>query len=270
MALNKNTSWGGVADWYDNLIEKDPDSYQKNVIMPNLMRILGPIKGLCIADIACGQGYFSRAFAHEGAKVNGFDVSKELIETAREHSPKGINYTVCSSDIVNHRLPAKSVDIAIIVLALQNIEKLSETINACKEILKSGSRLVIILNHPAFRIPGRSSWEWSNNSLARSAINTDKVHRRIDAYMSDSQSKIDMTPGEKDLKKKKYTISFHRPLQSYMKALSKHGFAITKMEEWISHKKSSAGPRASEEDRIRKEIPLFLCIEARTLPFALL
>jgi hypothetical protein len=50
-----------------------------------------------------------------------------------------------------------------------------------------------------------------------------------------------------------------------MKALSKHRFAITRIEEWISHKESEKGPRKEAEDRARKEFPLFLAIEVRRL-----
>ncbi|MCX6716038.1 MAG: hypothetical protein NT077_03410, partial [Candidatus Taylorbacteria bacterium] len=89
-----------------------------------------------------------------------------------------------------------------------------------------------------------------------------KQYRRIDSYLSDGQIEIDMTPGENDPAKKKTTMSFHRPLQSYFKALNKAGFAVSRLEEWISHKKSQNGPRAAEEDRIRKEIPMFLMLEA--------
>ena len=81
--------------------------------------------------------------------------------------------------------------------------------------------------------------------------------------MSDQSLRIDMTPGEADAARKTFTVSFHRPLQSYFKALNKAGLAVTRLEEWISHKKSQKGPRAAEEDRTRKEIPMFLCIEAR-------
>jgi hypothetical protein len=54
-------------------------------------------------------------------------------------------------------------------------------------------------------------------------------------------------------------------MQDYMKALSSAGFAITRIEEWISHKKSEKGPRQEAEDRARKEFPLFLAIEARRI-----
>ena len=49
------------------------------------------------------------------------------------------------------------------------------------------------------------------------------------------------------------------------KLFSKNNFAVTRLEEWISHKVSSPGPREKEENRSRKEIPLFMCIEAKVI-----
>jgi ubiquinone/menaquinone biosynthesis C-methylase UbiE len=280
----KNTSWGAVADWYDELLEDSADSFQKNVIMPNLIRLVGPKKGMTILDVACGQGYFSRAFAENGASVIGCDISSELIDKAKEKSstikvraatigipaqgksvikmaekktaiiPFGSpQFHVAPSDKLSF-ISDSSADVSVIVLALQNIENLSGTLSECSRVLKSDGRLFIVLNHPAFRIPQSSSWQWDEK--------TAKQFRRVDSYMSDKTLEIDMTPGEKDPSKKKSTISFHRPLQSYFKALNKSGFAITRFEEWISHKKSQKGPRATEEDRMRKEIPMFVCLEA--------
>ena len=52
-------------------------------------------------------------------------------------------------------------------------------------------------------------------------------------------------------------------MQDYFKALTRSGFSVSRLEEWISHKKSQAGPRQAAEDTARKEIPLFLMLEAR-------
>ena len=62
----KDTSWGNVADWYDDLLESSQETYQSEVILPNLMRLVKPATGLTVLDLACGQGYFSRAFAAVG------------------------------------------------------------------------------------------------------------------------------------------------------------------------------------------------------------
>jgi len=251
--MNKNTSWGKVAEWYNEHLEESPDSFQAKVIVPNLLRILDIKAGTKIIDIACGQGYFSRAFERAGAKVVGADISSELIEKAKELSPETISFNVASADKLSFAKDA-SFDMAVIILSLQNIENLSGAIGEARRVLKPKGKLVIVLNHPAFRIPQKSSWAWDEKK--------GKQYRRIDSYLKEYQIEIDMNPGEKDKTKKKKTISFHRPLQSYLKSLHKAGFVVADLEEWISHKKSQKGPRSAEEDRIRKEIPMFLMLEA--------
>jgi ubiquinone/menaquinone biosynthesis C-methylase UbiE len=242
--------------------------------MPNLLRVLDPRPSETILDIACGQGFFSREIAKTGAKVVACDIAKELIDLARKHQDQGkdknIDYHVSAANVLGF-CPSGSINAAIIVLALQNIEDISGVFHECAKVLKSsgpsglGSRLIIVLNHPAFRIPKHSSWQWDEPAHAQ--------YRRVDAYMSDTRERIDMNPGttlspshdQKDnmsKKDKNFTVSFHRPMQVYFKALAKAGFVVTHLEEWISHKQSDAGPRAKEEDRIRKEIPMFLMIEA--------
>lgn len=251
----KKTSWGGVAGWYDELLEQNTDSYQEKVILPNILRIIDPQKGMNLIDIACGQGYFSRAFAEKGATVTGCDISKELIDVAKTREPQNISYYAAPAEALPSETGSREFDVAVIVLALQNIEGLSQAFAEASRVLKSGGRFVIVLNHPAFRIPKKSSWEWD--------ATTSTQYRRIDNYMSDSQTNIDMTPGEKKANDKKFTVSFHRPLQTYFKEFAKNGFSVTRLEEWISHRKSQDGPRGAEEDRMRKEIPMFICIEAK-------
>jgi hypothetical protein len=110
-----------------------------------------------------------------------------------------------------------------------------------------------VLNHPSFRNPKQTYWGYNEAD--------DTQYRRVDEYMSESKVKIDMTPGS--FKDKKFTVSFHRPLQVYMKALHKSGFAVTRLEEWASHKESEKGPKQRAENKARKEIPMFMCIEAK-------
>jgi SAM-dependent methyltransferase len=243
------TSWGNVADWYDDLLKED-DTYQSKVILPHLLRLVAPKKGEKILDLACGQGFFSRAFSGEGAKVIGVDISKELIEKAKQKSTLEEYFVSPSHEL--SMIEKGSIDKAVIVLALQNIEKMKETLEECSRVLKRDGALYIVLNHPAFRIPKRSSWGYDEA--------VDIQYRRIDGYLSEAKIPIDMHPGKPGTEN---TISFHRPLQVYFKHLAKAGFAVTKLEEWNSHKKSKKGKRSEAEDRSRKEIPLFLCLEAR-------
>ena len=77
--------------------------------------------------------------------------------------------------------------------------------------------------------------------------------RVMDGYMNERKINIDMTPGESRNSKKEFTVSFHRPLQWYMKVFAKEGFVISRLEEWISHKTSGSGPRKQVEDKARKK-----------------
>jgi ubiquinone/menaquinone biosynthesis C-methylase UbiE len=262
------TSWGGVAEWYDDLVENTADSYQKNVLMPNLIRIVAPKAGMHILDLACGQGHFSRAFASHGATVIGCDISKELIEKAitKLEKIRPVEFRIAPADDVSF-VPDASMDVVTCILALQNIENLAGTFAEAGRVLKPGGRMVFVINHPGFRIPQRSSWQWERPASAKAIASKEGEiqFRRLDAYMSEAQQKIDMTPGEKVANKKKFTVSFHRPLQSYFKTMTKAGLSIIRLEEWISHKKSQPGPRADEEDRMRKEIPMFMCVEGRKI-----
>lgn len=247
-----STSWGSVAKWYDETVE-EKGSYQQDLILPNLLRIMDVKKGEKVLDLACGQGLFARAFQTAGAVVIGADISKELVDIATKKSPKEITYHIAPAETLPF-LKDGSIDKVAIVLALQNIENFRETIAECSRVLTKDGKLYIVLNHPAFRIPKASSWEFDEKKNAQ--------YRRIDRYLSEIRTEIAMHPGSAP---NEQTVSFHRPLQLYFKAFAKSGFAVLRLEEWISGKKSQDGPRGIAEDFARKEIPLFLTIEAQKL-----
>ncbi|MCX6788906.1 MAG: class I SAM-dependent methyltransferase [bacterium] len=244
----KNTSWGGVAEWYSELLGKE-GTYQKEVVLPNLLRMMNLQKGETILDLACGEGFFSRAFAEFDVKIIGVDVARNLIDIAKKTPSKRIAYKVSAAHKLEF-LDSGSIDKVAIILSVQNMEDIQKVFAECARVLKVGGTMHMVMNHPAFRVPKRSSWGWDEKELAQ--------YRRLDAYMSESTEKIQMHPGDKP---SEYTLSFHRPLQVYFKNLKKSGLLVRGLEEWISNRKSEPGPRAGEENRIRKEIPLFLTLE---------
>lgn len=268
-----DTSWGKVADWYDEYLGGD-DSYQSAVILPNLMRILDPKAGESVVDLACGQGFFSVEIALRRASVTGVDISPELIAKAEERISKlkkekniKAKFIVSSADSIP-MIPSASADKIVCVLAAQNIKELDVMFGECARVLKKGGKLVLVLNHPSFRVPQASDWHFAEEkkavlipgTLQRTGHVPARQGRVVYQYLSEASIKIDMNPGSP--KDKKYTLSYHRPLQVFVKWLSKRKFAITRLEEWMSHKKSKAGPKALIEDTARKEIPMFMCIEA--------
>ena len=261
-SMSKSTSWGKVASWYNDYLENTKDTFQKNVILPNLLRLMDIKPGQVVLDVACGQGFFSRELFDRGAYVTGADISTELIAMAKqvqaEDAKKSTRRKKVIGSLVFHAAPAhampfvkaQSVDKVLMVLALQNIENVKEVFAECGRVLKPGGRLYIVMNHPAYRGLNKSSWGWEG---------TQAQYRRVDQYLSESKVNLELRLGPK---RKEKIVSFHRPLQYYFKMFYKTGFFVSRLEEWISHKKSEPGPRAKAEDAARKEIPLFICLEA--------
>lgn len=251
MKTNK-THWGNVAESYNKYLSSDKN-YHSELIIPNLMRMIGEVKNMNVLDVACGQGQISNELAQLGAKVEAFDAGADLIRIAKANN-KSINYLVLDAEDFAKGYEGKTFDIIICVLAVQNIENVKALISNIKNVTDKNSKIYFVLNHPAFRIPKYSQWGYDNVGQ----ISTQ--YRRVDRYMSEDKIKMDMTPGEKREADKTYTYSFHRPLQYYFKLFSNNGLAVKRLEEWISNRESD-GKYALRENIARREFPMFMCME---------
>jgi ubiquinone/menaquinone biosynthesis C-methylase UbiE len=246
----KNSSWQNVSKWYNKAVGDEGHYYHQHIIMPNLKRILKLKENESLLDLACGQGVLERNL-DKNIEYIGIDLASNLIREAIDKKTN-LNHKFLVAD-VSKDLPTNKTDFdtGAIVLALQNIKKPFGVIRNFAKHLKKGGRLVIVLNHPIFRIPRHSCWgEDLNNKIQ---------YRRIDDYMTPLEIPIVAHPGKKESKN---TWSYHYPLSAYSEMLFDNGFCIEKIEEWISDKKST-GSNAKVEDRARNEFPLFMAIIAR-------
>lgn len=148
-------------------------------------------------------------------------------------------------------LPDQSFDLAACVLAIQNIHPILPVFEHASRLLRAGGRMVVVMMHPSFRISGQSAWGWDEEKKIQ--------YRRVDGYLLPRKTPIVTHPGSQpDV----YTWTFHKPLESYVKAIARAGLMIDALEEWASHKTSTSGPRAAAENLARKEFPMFLAIRA--------
>lgn len=232
---------------------KEGGFYQREVVFPGALRLLelGPKSQLL--DLACGQGAFvhqvTKKFPH--VKVTGMDISPSLIQQAKHLVPKAL-WLVGDARSRQHSLPAGQFDAATCLLAIQNIDPIAPVFANAARALKPYTPFVLVMNHPAFRPPRQSSWGWDEDQRLQ--------YRRVDRYLRPYKAAIKAHPGADP---SLTTPSFHRPLSSYVEALTKEGFLIDAVEEWVSPKISDSGPRAKAENASRAEIPLFLAIRAK-------
>jgi len=244
----RDTSWGGVAKWYGEIVGEKGHFFHQTVVLPGALRLLDLKNGDRLLDVACGQGVLARRLPGE-VSYTGVDLAHGLLaEAKRMDKNKSHKYIV--ADVTKSMPTTEKYNKAAIILALQNIKEPDKAIKFTGEKLDKDGKLVIVLNHPCFRIPRQSSWETDKNNKLQ--------YRRINRYMSPLEIPINMHPGDRN---SPVTWSFHLPIEKYSEMLLENGFVIEKIEEWTAEKRS-VGKMAKAENRARDEFPMFMAILA--------
>ncbi len=245
----RDTSWQKSSHWYDKHMKQDGGYNHRELILPQLTTLLNLSLDDSLLDLGCGQGILSRAI-DPSIKYLGLDASKSLITSATK-SNQSPHHHFKVQDVT---LPLKTPTLfshACFVLSLQNISNPKRALKNAASALKENGRLALVINHPCFRIPKHSSWEFLDNHKGQ--------YRRVDRYLTPFKSSIQTNPSAGD--KSPVTWSFHWPLSSYFKFLNEAGFAVDNTLEICSNRKSY-GKAAASENFARKEFPLFMILSA--------
>lgn len=254
--VTPDPSWEHVSGWYSQLVGGGKSSFHDSLIIPGVLRLLDLPPQARVLDVACGEGSLSRALAQAGIRSLGVDLAPSLIETAQAAAPPAASFVV--GDARNlEPLKLGQFDGATCVMAVMNLDPIGPVFRGIADALVPGGRFVIVMLHPAFRAPGQTSWGWADGERGV------EQYRRIDAYLSRRAASITMNPGgvakgEPPVS----TTTYHRSIGEYISALARSGFMIDALEEWASPRVSEPGPRAEEENRARREIPMFLALRA--------
>jgi ubiquinone/menaquinone biosynthesis C-methylase UbiE len=245
-----DTSWESSSDWYDKTVGAQGHYYHRQVVLPGTLKLLGLKAKDALLDLACGQGILARQIP-KGVSYLGVDASRSLIQSAKNAKVHPSHAFAVYDLNLPVTLDHPPFTHAACILALQNIESPAALFQTAFQALKSQGTLVLVINHPCFRIPRQSHWGIDPQKKLQ--------YRRLDLYMSALKIPIQTHPSQQ--KESPTTWSFHRPLSAYSKLLKDAGFKISAIEEWCSDKKST-GKMASLENRSRQEFPLFLAIAA--------
>ena len=248
--MKKKTSFQKSQKWYDKIVGEKGHYYHQSVIIPSMLQEGDFHENARVLDLGCGQGVFSRHLK-KGVEYTGVDLSSSLIDKAKKYRVEKNHRFVLANAC--EKLPIKERDFThgTMILSLQNMEEPKGAIHNLSHHLVSGAKVLIVLNHPCFRIPRQSDWDVDEGAKVQ--------YRKMNLYMSDQKIPIKTHPGQKD---SPITYSFHHPISFYTDVLHKEGFVVEKILELCSDKKSEGG-RAKMENRARLEFPLFLTFIAR-------
>lgn len=248
---NTDTSWQRVGRWYRNLVNKEGYSNQRNIVIPKVLQLLDLATGNSLLDLGCGEGILGRSIPG-GVYYQGVDLAPYLVKEGLQSDKQPNHYYMVADVTKPFSLTKSDFSHGVIVLALQNMDNPQGVFSNFQKHLQLSARLVIVINHPYFRIPRQTSWQIDEKNMLQ--------YRRINRYLTPLKIPIQQHPGKGQ--KSEITWSFHFSLQDYSKFLAAAGFVIEKIEEWVSDKKS-VGKAGKMENRARSEFPLFMAISAK-------
>jgi SAM-dependent methyltransferase len=241
-------TYNDIAEWYDQFLRERPIYFE--VLLPNLLGLIGEIEGTEICDLACGQGWIARELARRGARVTGLDQAPNLLALARryeEQEPLGIAYLEGDAQRAEPLGDAQFTG-CVCVMALTNIADLGAVFATVRRILKPGGWFVFAIPHPCFETPHA---EWTPLPDPERPIG-----RIVTGYFDErlwlSSRRYGGAPGVRGR-----VAEHHRMLSTYLNALSASGFILECTVE--------PGPSARQAEQVpgNCEIPTLLLIRAQ-------
>lgn len=258
--IKQRKQWNKAAKIWVEFVRSGKNYYAEYLNGPALKQMVGHVEGKRVLDIGCGEGCFSRFFAKAGAEVTGVDLSEALIKAAREEEesrPLGVKYF--AADAANlHTLDPEIFDIAYCHMALADIADYDGAIAEVSRVLKTGGRFIAVIPHPCFSIRslnGKVIGGWETR--LRENGSKKYLHYRIEDYFQRHSYTWEWKHDR--LTSSFVTTGFHRTLSDYVNALTKHGLAVTRLDE---PKPLEEGVKLHTPMKKHYRVPQSLIIEA--------
>ena len=108
-----NASYNDIAEWYDQYLRDRP--VYREVLLPNLLDLVGEVEGEVICDLACGKGWIARELATWGVGHRS-DLAPNLLALAQHHEeqePLGIVYVEETPSVLNRSATDSLVAVSV-------------------------------------------------------------------------------------------------------------------------------------------------------------
>jgi ubiquinone/menaquinone biosynthesis C-methylase UbiE len=135
-------------------------------------RFLAAVTGRCTApgrllDLGCGSGEIARALAQRGWNVSACDISRGMIETARQRGGDGVTEWLVLEPEQGLPFPAERFDVVVSSSVLEYVADLPSHFSEIARVLKPGGwyfATVPDMRHPA-RQAETAKRRWLSNPL---------------------------------------------------------------------------------------------------------
>ncbi|MFP3123448.1 class I SAM-dependent methyltransferase [Ectobacillus funiculus] len=222
-------------------------NYNNFVEQPAFKETLPNLKNKKILDLGCGMGEFTRYCVTKGAiEVVGVDISKNMIDVARQHSSYAeISYI--NRSIEELELPIGYFDVVVSSLALHYIKDYRDAIKKINNCLKKGGTFIFSTEHPI--VTARKKMDgWITDE------NGDTLYFPVDNYQEEGErTQFWYIDG---------VVKYHRTFSTLINQLIINGFQLEQLVEPVPIKAGlDAMPKIKNE--LRK--PSFLIVKSTKL-----
>jgi SAM-dependent methyltransferase len=249
------TEWTELAEWWDQGLGDEGDLWHRTFLDPAFFAALGPVDGLRVLEVACGNGHNTRRLARMGATVTAVDISEGIIALNRQREarePLGITYL--AADAANlASLPNESFDLAVSQMGLMDIPDAAGAISEMGRTLRPGGRFLALICHPCFDIPENSAWVWEKAGFDTAAW------RKVGRYASPFEAPMQWCKGGETI----LIMAYHRPLSWYVRAIRDAGMVLTGLEEPTPGEEFIA--QQQPDGAWMTEVPLHVIFEAKKI-----
>ena len=175
-----------------------------------LQKILPDFAGKRVLDLGCGYGWHCKYAADQNADyVLGTDISKKMLQTAREINPASqIEYRCTAMEDLD--FPEHTFDVVLSSLAFHYIKDFEPLVKNIFRWMKQGGTFVFSVEHPVFTSYGTQDWYYDENGKI--------LHFPVDNYYYEGKREA-VFLGEK-------VIKYHRTMTTYLNTLLRNGFEI--------------------------------------------
>lgn len=179
------------------------------LLSPVLFTLIPPVAGKKVLDAGCGEGYLSRKLARLGETVTAADLSRVMIEIARERtsSDLSIQYIRGNCEKMDFLQP-KSFNIVISSMVIQDLPDHRAFLHSINTLLRDDGILVMSFSHPCFITPDHG---WERDKDGR------KLHWYIDRYFSEGPNMQPLSANNDPP-----IFLFHRTLSEYLRSIMQH------------------------------------------------
>jgi ubiquinone/menaquinone biosynthesis C-methylase UbiE len=107
-----------------------------------LLATIGPVEGLRVIDIGCGEGHMARALAKLGADVTGYDPFIEETEPT-QHGSGRYRLVKAPADALSE--PDQTADLVLFIFSLHHVpgSKLAGALAEARRVLRPSGRLYV-------------------------------------------------------------------------------------------------------------------------------